>query len=136
MERPTKGRLANPSHNPYRILSQRRQPHPFRPEDRFVFISERTGDLIQVSSLKTAIGRMTNTAQAEADRLGIHLTGFTFHDIKRKVVIAIGLKNYLFVDTEQAGKRAAAIQSLLGTAKLNGLDPAAWLKDTLEKLPT
>jgi len=25
---------------------------------------------------------------------------------------------------------------LLGTAKLNGLDPAAWLKDTLEKLPT
>ncbi len=35
-----------------------------------------------------------------------------------------------------AGKRAAAIQTLLGTAKLNGLDPAAWLKDTLEKLPT
>jgi transposase len=50
--------------------------------------------------------------------------------------IAIGRKNYLFVDTERAGKRAAAIQSLLGTAKLNGLDPAAWLKDTLEKLPT
>ncbi len=35
----------------------------------------------------------------------------------------------------RAGKRAAVIQSLLGTAKLNGLDPAAWLKDTLEKLP-
>jgi transposase len=49
--------------------------------------------------------------------------------------IAIGRKNYLFVGTERAGKRAAAIQSLLGTAKLNGLDPAAWLKDTLEKLP-
>jgi hypothetical protein len=27
------------------------------------------------------------------------------------------------------------IQTLLGTVKLNGLDPAAWLKDTLEKLP-
>jgi transposase len=49
--------------------------------------------------------------------------------------IAIGRKNYLFVGTERAGKRAAAIQSLLGTAKLNGLDPAAWLKDALEKLP-
>jgi transposase len=49
--------------------------------------------------------------------------------------IALGRKNYLFVGTERAGKRAAAIQSLLGTAKLNGLDPAAWLKDTLEKLP-
>jgi transposase len=50
--------------------------------------------------------------------------------------IALGRKNWLFVGTERAGKRAAAIQSLLGTAKLNGFDPAAWLKDTLEKLPT
>ena len=68
------------------ILSQRKQPHPLRPEDRFVFISERTGDRIQVSSLKTAIGRITNTAQLEADRLGIQWTRFTFHDLKRKGV--------------------------------------------------
>jgi len=38
--------------------------------------------------------------------------------------------------SERAGQRAAAIQSLLGTAKLNGLEPYAWLKNTLEKLPT
>jgi transposase len=50
--------------------------------------------------------------------------------------IALGRKNWLFVGTERAGMRAAAIQSLLGTAKLNGLDPAAWLKNTLEQLPT
>jgi transposase len=50
--------------------------------------------------------------------------------------IAIGKKNWLFTGSERAGKRAAAIQSLLGTAKLNGLDPFDWLKDTLEKLPT
>jgi transposase len=50
--------------------------------------------------------------------------------------IAIGKKNWLFAGSERAGKRAAAIQSLLGTARLNGLDPAAWLRDTLEKLPT
>ena len=50
--------------------------------------------------------------------------------------IAIGRKNWLFTGSERAGQRAAAIQSLLGTAKLNGLDPAAWLRDTLEKLPT
>jgi hypothetical protein len=50
--------------------------------------------------------------------------------------IAIGKKNWLFAGSERAGKRAAAIQTLLGTAKLNGLDPAAWLRDTLEKLPT
>jgi hypothetical protein len=50
--------------------------------------------------------------------------------------IAIGKKNWLFAGSERAGKRAASIQTLLGTAKLNGLDPAAWLKDALEKLPT
>ncbi len=50
--------------------------------------------------------------------------------------IAIGRRNWLFTGSERAGKRAAAIQTLLGTAKLNDLDPAAWLRDTLEKLPT
>jgi transposase len=50
--------------------------------------------------------------------------------------IAIGKKNWLFCGSERAGKRAAAIQSLLGTAKLNQIEPYAWLKDTLEKLPT
>ncbi|QYF92250.1 IS66 family transposase [Massilia sp. PAMC28688] len=50
--------------------------------------------------------------------------------------IAIGKKNWLFAGSERAGRRAAAIQSLFATAKLNGLDPARWLADTLAKLPT
>ena len=50
--------------------------------------------------------------------------------------IAIGKKNWLFAGSEPAGKRAAALQTLLATATLNHLEPYAWLKDTLEKLPT
>lgn len=50
--------------------------------------------------------------------------------------ITLGRRNWLFTGSERAGGRAAAIQSLLATAKLNGLEPYAWLKDTLEKLPT
>jgi len=50
--------------------------------------------------------------------------------------IAIGKKNWLFAGSERAGRRAAAIQSLFATAKLNGLDPACWVADTLDKLPT
>ena len=50
--------------------------------------------------------------------------------------IAIGKKNWLFTGSERAGQRAANIQTLFGTAQLNGLDPAAWLKETLVKLPT
>lgn len=50
--------------------------------------------------------------------------------------IAIGKKNWLFAGSERAGRQAAAIQSLLATAKANGIEPLAWLKGTLEKLPT
>lgn len=50
--------------------------------------------------------------------------------------IAIGKKNWLFTGSERAGRRAAAIQSLFATAKLNGLDPARWLAGILERLPT
>jgi transposase len=40
----------------------------------------------------------------------------------------------LFAGFERAGRRTAAIQSLFATAKLNGLGPARWLADTLERL--
>ena len=49
--------------------------------------------------------------------------------------ITLGRRNWLFTGSERAGCRSAAIQSLLATAKLNDLEPYAWLKDTLEKLP-
>ncbi len=50
--------------------------------------------------------------------------------------IALGRKNWLHYGSERAGHRAAAIQSLLITAKINGINPAAWLADVLDKLPT
>lgn len=50
--------------------------------------------------------------------------------------IAQGRKNWLFAGSEQAGRRAAAIMSLVATARANGLDPHAWLTDTLTRLPT
>jgi transposase len=50
--------------------------------------------------------------------------------------VALGRKNWLFAGSETAGRRAAAIMSLLATAKANGHDPHAWLSDALERLPT
>lgn len=47
----------------------------------------------------------------------------------------VGQENWLFAGSERAGKRTAAIQSLFANAKLNGIEPSTWLKDTLEKLP-
>jgi transposase len=50
--------------------------------------------------------------------------------------IALGRANWLFAGSLRAGQRAAAIMSLIGSAKMNGLDPYAYLKDVLERLPT
>lgn len=50
--------------------------------------------------------------------------------------IALGRKNWLFTGSARAGERAAAIMSLLATAKANGHDPHAWLRDVLTRLPT
>jgi hypothetical protein len=50
--------------------------------------------------------------------------------------IAVGRKNWLFIGATRAGERAAAIMSLIATAKANGLCPHAWLSDVLDRLPT
>jgi transposase len=50
--------------------------------------------------------------------------------------IALGRANWLFAGSLRAGQRAAAIMSLIGSAKMNGLDPYAYLSDVLERLPT
>ncbi len=50
--------------------------------------------------------------------------------------LALGRKNWLFVGSQQAGERAASILSLIESAKLNGHDPWAYLKDVFERLPT
>ena len=48
----------------------------------------------------------------------------------------LGRKNWLFVGSQLAGERAAAVMSLLQSAKLHGHDPFAYLKDVLSRLPT
>jgi len=45
--------------------------------------------------------------------------------------VALGRKNYLFAGSDRGGERAAAIYSLIGSAKLNGLDPEAYLRAVL-----
>ncbi len=48
--------------------------------------------------------------------------------------VALGRKNYLFAGSDTGGQRAAAIYSLIGTAKLNGLDPGAYLREVLTRI--
>ena len=48
--------------------------------------------------------------------------------------VALGRKAWLFCGSDRGGERAAAIYTLIGTAKLNDIDPQAWLADVLERL--
>jgi hypothetical protein len=45
--------------------------------------------------------------------------------------VATGRRNYLFAGADSGGEGAAAIYSLIGTAKLDGIDPEAWLRHVL-----
>ena len=49
---------------------------------------------------------------------------------------ALGRKNWLFAGSLESGKRAANVMSLIQSARLNGLDPYAYLADVLRRLPT
>jgi hypothetical protein len=48
--------------------------------------------------------------------------------------VALGRKNYLFAGSNSGGERAAAIYSLVGSAKLNGLDPERYLRQVLTRI--
>jgi transposase len=49
--------------------------------------------------------------------------------------VAVGRKNWTFAGSDEGGRRAAAIYTLIATAKLNNIDPQAWLADVLARLP-
>jgi transposase len=50
--------------------------------------------------------------------------------------IALGRRNWTFAGSDEGGRRAAAMYTLIETAKLNGIDPRAWLADVLARLPS
>jgi hypothetical protein len=48
--------------------------------------------------------------------------------------ISLGRKNYLFLGSNKGGESAAGIYSLIGTAKLNGVEPEAYLREVLSRI--
>ena len=48
--------------------------------------------------------------------------------------VAIGRQNFLFAGADSGGERAAAMYSLIGSARLNGIDPEAYLHYVIERI--
>jgi transposase len=52
----------------------------------------------------------------------------------RSLRVALGRKNFLFAGSDYGGQRAAAMYTLIGSAKLNGLDPELYLRTLLAQI--
>jgi transposase len=48
--------------------------------------------------------------------------------------LALGRKNYLFAGSDEGGRRAAILYTLIETARLNDVDPEAWLADVIGRI--
>jgi len=58
-----------------------------------------------------------------------------FLPILCKALHNVGKKNWLFAGSHQAAMRSAILYSLLGTCKLNNVNPFIWLRDVLQRIP-
>ncbi len=95
------------------ILNDRKQPSPIRADQRHLFISERTGDKLNISSLQTAMQRINALAKDQAQKDGVEFTHFTFHDLKRKGIS----------DTDAPDRMASAGHRSPGMMKVYDVKP-------------
>jgi transposase len=87
--------------------------------------SELAQALRYIITRRTALTRFATDARLEAD-----------NNIAENAIrgIALGRKNWLFAGSDAGGERAAAMYSILQTAKLNSVNPEAYLTDTVAKI--
>lgn len=96
----------------------------------------------KVDSLpKSAVYKATNYALGQWDAFKRYLDDGRFeidNNLTENEVrpVALGRKNYLFISSEEGGKCAAIYYSLIRSAKRNGLEPYAYLKDVLTRIKT
>jgi transposase len=87
--------------------------------------SEFAGAIGYTLSLWTALTRYADDGRIEIDN----------NAAERELrAVALGRKNYLFAGSDTGGERAAAFYSLIGSAKLNGLDPEAYLREVFTRI--
>ncbi len=121
-----------------------------QPEERRQVRRERSHPLLE--SLKqwleetlVKLSRKSDTAQAVRYALGLWEALRRYVDDGRLEidnnaaeralrVVALGRKNYLFAGSDRGGESAAAIYSLIGTAKLNNVDPETYLREVFSRI--
>ena len=87
--------------------------------------SDTTAAIRYTLALWNALGRYIKDGRLEIDNNAAE---------RALRAVALGRKNYLFAGSNLGGERAATIYSLIGTAKLNNLDPEAYLRQVLIRI--
>jgi transposase len=118
----------------HRALSRQEQARPLLTELKR-YLQEQRRRL----SAKTNLAKAINYALGRWDDLRLYTTdgriGIDNNPAERALRgIAITRKNYLFLGSEAGGDRAAIIYTVLETAKLNGLDPEAYLANIIDRM--
>ena len=90
---------------------------------------------------KTAIGKALGYSIERWEKLSLYATNGMLNIDNNPVEnsirpVALGRKNYLFAGSHEAAKRSGMLYSLLGTCKMHGIEPYAWLKNVLKIIPT
>ncbi|MGA5959867.1 transposase domain-containing protein, partial [Escherichia coli] len=67
--------------------------------------------------------------------LSFFITVIPDHDKPQPPGCLLGKKNYVFFDSDHGGERGALLYGLIGTCRLNGIDPEAYLRHILGVLP-
>lgn len=88
---------------------------------------------------KTAIGKALAYSIQRWERLSLYtkngMLSIDNNPVENSIrPVALGRKNYLFAGSHEAAKRSGMLYSLLGTCKMNGIEPYTWLKDVLQRI--
>ncbi len=98
----------------------------------FAWLTEQLSTLSRKSVTADAIGYAMNLRQALMRYLDDGIIEIDNNAAERALrTVALGRKNYLFLGSDTGGERAATMYSLLGTVKLNGMNPEAYLRHVL-----
>ena len=134
----------------YAVEREAREQH-LAPEDRYVLRQQKSRPVMDALGQwlvdeypqvlpKSAIGKAFYYLIGRYNKIYLYLQDGRL-EIDNNLIensirpVALGRKNYLFAGSHAGAQRAAMVYSLLGSCKLQNIDPYAYLQDVLERLP-
>lgn len=121
--------------SPARRLAERQARSIQKLDDLKAFLDGTLAKISRKGALAGAIRYATTRWDALARFTGDGRLEMTNNAAERAIrPLALGRKNYLFAGSDAGGERAAVFYTLITTARLNGLDPEAWLTDVIDRI--